>query len=213
MSERYKVDLLDELAAQAIPGQAQWHTIRSELGIAAFGINAWTATEDDQQIIGEHDEADGEGHEELYIVLSGHAAFMLDGETVDAPQGTLVHVPDPSVKRGATGMLGTTILVVGAKPGEVFTPSPWERSAEALRYWPTEDWTRPSRSSRPISPTPGQRGHALQPRVRAGARRPSRRGTRSSRTRGRAAAELRRDIRPDDDDLASIRDDPRFPAG
>ena len=45
--------------------------------IESFGINAWTATEDGQRIIGEHDEA-GEGatgHEELYVVLDGAATF------------------------------------------------------------------------------------------------------------------------------------------
>ena len=115
-----------------------------DAGVSSFGINAWTATEDDQQIIGEHDEAsDGAtGHEELYLVVNGHALFTLDDEAVDAPQGTIVHVPDPAVKRGATGTRGTTILAVGARPGEAFTPSGWERSAEALRFWPTEEWDR-----------------------------------------------------------------------
>jgi quercetin dioxygenase-like cupin family protein len=142
MSERYGVTTLDGLAAPAIPGQARWHTIRRTLGVSAFGVNAWTATEDGGPIIGEHDEAEGEGHEELYVVLAGRATFTLDDEEVDAPAGTLVHVPDPTVKRGAVGESGTTILVVGAKPGEAFTPSSWERSAEALRYWPTEEWDR-----------------------------------------------------------------------
>ncbi len=142
MSERYGVTSLDRLATPAIPGQAQWHTIRRTLGVTSFGVNAWTATEDGGRIIGEHDEAEGEGHEELYIVLGGRATFTLDGEEVDAPAGTLVHVPDPAVKRAAVGEAGTTILVVGAKPGEAFTPSTWERSAEALRFWPTEEWDR-----------------------------------------------------------------------
>ena len=140
MSERYGVATLDELATPAIPGQARWHTIRRTLGVSAFGVNAWTASEDGGQIIGEHEEASGEGHEELYLVLTGRATFTLDGEEVAAPAGTLVHVFDPEVKRGAVGEEGTTILVVGAKPGEAFTPSTWERVAEALQFWPSEDW-------------------------------------------------------------------------
>jgi quercetin dioxygenase-like cupin family protein len=142
MSERYGVATLDELATAPIPGQARWHTIRRTFGVSSFGVNAWTATEDGGQIIGEHEEASGQAHEELYVVVSGRATFTLDGEEVDAPAGTLVHVADPAVKRGATGEEGTTILVVGAKPGEAFTPSTWERSAEALRFWPTEEWDR-----------------------------------------------------------------------
>ncbi len=140
MSERYGVTTLEELATPPIPGQARWHTIRRTLGVSAFGVNAWTASEDGGQIIGEHEEASGEAHEELYLVVSGHATFTLDGEEVAAPAGTLVHVADPAVKRGAVGEEGTTILVVGAKPGEAFTPSTWERAAEALQFWPNEDW-------------------------------------------------------------------------
>ena len=86
MSDRYAVVPIRELG-YATPGQAHWHTIRSTLDVRAFGINAWTATEDDQRLIGEHDEAEGEAHEELYVVLSGHATFTLDGESVDAPDG------------------------------------------------------------------------------------------------------------------------------
>jgi hypothetical protein len=142
MSERYGVTTLEALATPAIPGQARWHTIRRTLGVSSFGVNAWTATEDGGQIIGEHEEASGEAHEELYIVLTGHATFTVDGEEIDAPAGTLVHVADPAVKRSAVGVAGTTVLVVGAKPGEAFTPSSWERSAEALQFWPKEEWDR-----------------------------------------------------------------------
>ena len=91
MSDRYAVTSLDELVGFEIPGQARWHRIRSTLDVGAFGINAWTATEDGQQVIGEHEESSGESHEEIYVVLSGEATFTLDGEEVDAPQGTVVH--------------------------------------------------------------------------------------------------------------------------
>ena len=142
MSERYGVTTLEELATPSIPGQARWHTIRRTLGVSSFGVNAWTATEDGGQIIGEHEEASGEAHEELYIVLTGSATFTLDGEEVAAPAGTLVHVADPAVKRAAVGEEGTTVLVVGAKPGEAFAPSTWERAAEALQFWPDEEWDK-----------------------------------------------------------------------
>ena len=39
-------------------------------------------------------------HEELYLVTAGAATFTVDGETVEAPSGTLVHVPDHSVVYG-----------------------------------------------------------------------------------------------------------------
>jgi hypothetical protein len=65
MSERYGVATLDELATAPIPGQARWHTIRRTLGVSSFGVNAWTATEDGGQIVGAHEEASGQAHEEL----------------------------------------------------------------------------------------------------------------------------------------------------
>jgi tetratricopeptide (TPR) repeat protein len=206
MSERYGVRTLDELAAPAIPGQAQWHTVRRSLGISAFGVNAWTATEDGGRIIGEHDEAEGEGHEELYVVLGGRATFTLDGDEVDAPAGTLVHVADPAVKRGAVGEAGTTILVVGAKPGEAFTPSTWERAAEALRYWPTEEWDSAIEVlERHLAETPDHAGtHYNLACAHARAGRPD-----VALEHARKAIELQEsfaEYAAKDDDLVSIRD-------
>jgi tetratricopeptide (TPR) repeat protein len=210
VTERFSVVSLDELG-YGIPGQAHWHTIRSTLGVRAFGINAWTTSEDGQQLIGEHDEAGGEGHEELYVVVSGHATFTLNGETVDAPQGTVVHVPDPAVKRGASGARGTTVLAVGAKPGEAFVPSQWERSAEALRYWPTEEWDRAiDVLERHLAETPDHAGTLYNlacARARAG--RPE-----AALDSLRRAVELQAsfaEYAQNDDDLASLRDDPGFP--
>src|SRR5262245_54749870 len=88
--------------------------VREHLGIHAFGVNAFTP--EDGTLINEHDEA-GSGQEELYIVLDGNATFEVDGETVDAPAGTLVFVP-PDTRRKATG--AGTILAIGAKPGEAY---------------------------------------------------------------------------------------------
>jgi quercetin dioxygenase-like cupin family protein len=212
MTERHAVTSLDELVAFEIPGQARWHMIRSRLGVQAFGINAWTATEDDQQVIGEHDEAGGAAHEELYVVLTGHATFTLDGEATEAPAGTVVHVPDPSVKRGAVARKGTTILAVGAKPGEAFAPSSWERSAEALRFWSTEEWHKAIEVLEGhLAETPDHAGTLYNlacAHARAG-------GGDVALDHLRRAIELQESFATyarSDEDLASIRDDPRFPA-
>jgi tetratricopeptide (TPR) repeat protein len=145
MTERYVVLPLEEVAGYADPSRARWHMIRATLGIDAFGVNAWRATADEQVLIGEHDELSGgaAAHEELYIVLEGQATFTVDGESHSASAGTLVFVKDPALKRGAIAeTAGTTVLVVGAKPGEAFSVSPWERADEALRYWTTEEWDK-----------------------------------------------------------------------
>jgi tetratricopeptide (TPR) repeat protein len=213
MTEPVAVVALDDLVGYEIPGQARWHMIRSTLGVEAFGINAWTTTEDGQQLIGEHDEASGEAHEELYVVLAGHATFTLEGEEFDAPPGTVVHVSDPAVKRGAVGTAGTTVLVVGAKRGEAFTPSQWERSSQALRYWSTEEWDKAIEVLEGhLEETPDNAGvyyNLACANARAG---------RAEDALGRLtrAVELRpafAEYAQADDDLASLRDDPRFPDG
>ena len=108
-----------------------WSPIRRGLGIQAFGVNAWTAREAGATVIQEHDE--DSGHEELYVVVGGHARFTVDGDELDAPAGTLVFIRDPKAKRGAVATEPeTTVLVVGAKPGEPFRPMPWEVNAEVL---------------------------------------------------------------------------------
>ena len=54
--------------------------VREHLGIHAFGINAYTPSEDGT-LINDHDEA-GSGQEELYIVLDGKASEFR-GQTQD----------------------------------------------------------------------------------------------------------------------------------
>ena len=94
--------------------------VREHLGIKAFGINAFTPGED-ALLINEHDES-GSGQEELYIVLDGTATFELDGETVDAPAGTMVFV-SPETRRKATG--DGTVLVLGGTPGQAYQALDW----------------------------------------------------------------------------------------
>ena len=74
--------------------------------------------------------------------------------------------------------------------------------------------TRRSRYSRAISPRrPSNAGMHYNLACAAGARRPSRRGARASRRVTRARSRASPSYARTDDDLASIRDDPRFPAG
>jgi tetratricopeptide (TPR) repeat protein len=109
-----------------------WLPIRRRLGITAFGVNAWRPQSDGRTIIGEHDEATT-GHEELYVVIKGHATFTVDGNEIDAPAGTFVFVSDPSLKRGAVAAEpDTTILTAGGKPGEAYQPLPWEENSEII---------------------------------------------------------------------------------
>lgn len=117
------------------PGPAEglegWLPLRHTLGVEAFGINAWIGRKEGDEIIEEHDELNDDpalDHQEVYVVVDGHATFTVGGEELDAPSGTVVFVKDPSVVRHAVARsAGTTILAIGATPGQVFTPSPWEK--------------------------------------------------------------------------------------
>jgi len=105
-----------------------WLPVREHFGIGAFGTNAYRAKEAGDAVIGEHTELMAK-HEELYLVVNGHATFKVDGEEIDAPAGTLVFVADPNARRGAVAKEpGTTVLVIGATPGKAFEVSPWEES-------------------------------------------------------------------------------------
>jgi tetratricopeptide (TPR) repeat protein len=108
-----------------------WAPIRRELDVRSFGINAWTG-DSGEQLIPLHDEAPT-GHEELYLVTAGHAAFTVGSQEVDAPAGTIAFVRDPAVTRGASAIAdGTTVLSVGAEPGAVYEPQSWETNRDVI---------------------------------------------------------------------------------
>jgi tetratricopeptide (TPR) repeat protein len=145
VSEKFQVATLAEMELPPLPQFTRWATIRHHLGIGAFGINAWSVDEAGEEVIQEHDEVGPRAgkHEELYVVIDGAATFTVDGETVEAPKGTFVFVRDPSAKRKAVAAQPqTTVLAIGAAPGEAFTPSQWERSAPAFRYFATEEYDK-----------------------------------------------------------------------
>jgi Tetratricopeptide repeat len=105
--------------------------IRRRLGVRSFGINAYTARKAGDQVIERHDETGaGSGrHEELYLVLAGRAEFTVSGEVIDAPEGTLLFVPDVESERAAVARAdSTTVLVIGAPAEAPLPTSPFE-------YW------------------------------------------------------------------------------
>jgi hypothetical protein len=142
----YKVIGIDE-----IPARDNWIPIRDQLGIGAFGVNAYRGDEAGSSVISDHTELMAR-HEELYVVVEGHATFTVDGQEVDAPAGTLVFVSDPATRRGAVAKEpGTTVLVAGAKPGEAFEISPWEEVWEENREAMALYREEPTRTPRPCS--------------------------------------------------------------
>jgi hypothetical protein len=130
-SPAYRAASIDEIPTvpyEEAP-ETEWKPVRRFFGIGSFGSNLFRATKAGDILTYEHSEIEGAGtrHEELFLVVSGHAAFTVNGEKVDAPAGTFVHVPDPATLRGAVALeAGTALLAIGAEPGAVFSPSAWD---------------------------------------------------------------------------------------
>ena len=121
----YEVVSLAGVESLPGPGTLRWTPLRKQLGITAFGLNAYVATEVGQDVVEEHTE-ERLGHEELYLVVAGRATFVLDGNEVDVPAGSAVFLRDPAVKRYARAEEpGTTVLAIGGKPGQ-HEISAWE---------------------------------------------------------------------------------------
>jgi hypothetical protein len=102
--------------------------VRRELDVHAFGVNAFRAV-GEGSVIGEHDEVGigSSSQEELYVVLNGGATFNIDGERLEAPAGSFVFVRNPAAKRSAVAHeVGTTVLAIGGTPGEPYRVSPGE---------------------------------------------------------------------------------------
>jgi tetratricopeptide (TPR) repeat protein len=121
----YEVVSLTGVESLKGPGTLRWTPLRKHLGITAFGVNAYTASEAGHDVVEEHTE-ERLGHEELYVVVSGRATFVLDGEEHEVPAGSAVFLRDPAVKRFARAEEpGTTVLAIGGKPG-LHEVSAWE---------------------------------------------------------------------------------------
>lgn len=132
--ERFAIAQLDELDRHPFGERGlEWRPVRRRFDLRAFGMNAYTSAHAGGEVVEEHEET-FLGHEEVYVVVRGHATFHLDGEDFDAPAGTIVAIKDPSVRRAATAVEPDTfVLAVGGKPGEAFRPSGWESGFAAAR--------------------------------------------------------------------------------
>jgi len=204
---------LSEIEDLPGPGTLRWTPVRRHFDVRAFGVNAYTAAEAGQDVVEEHTE-EALGHEELYVVVAGSATFTLDGEEIDAPMGTLVFLSDPKVKRHAVAREpGTTVLALGGKPGAPYEISAWESWFAATPRGQAGDFEgaiaeiEAGFEHHPEHPMlfyqlacwealAGRRERALDHLNRA----------------CELGGDRFREYAHDDEDFASIRDDPRFPA-
>jgi quercetin dioxygenase-like cupin family protein len=103
---------LGELPEKRTPS-GRWQQLNAPLGIRAFGVNA-VAMEPGDDFDIEHDES-ADGHQEMYVVVSGRMRFRLGDEEVEAGPGDVVAVPDPAETRNYWAVEpGTRVVCVGA---------------------------------------------------------------------------------------------------
>jgi hypothetical protein len=201
---------LDDIEGLPVLGTLVWKPVRKTLGITAFGVNAYTAANAGDEVVEEHDEQTL-GHEEIYLVHTGHAVFTVDGEEVDAPAGTIVYLDDPKQKRHAIAKEpGTTVVAVGGVPG-VHEPSMWEYVFPAMPAFRDKNYDEARRileENMKEKDGPAIHYHLACVEAQAGNR------ERALDELAIAVAGGERFARyaQDDEDFASIRDDPRFPA-
>ena len=117
-----------------------WRPVRRRFDIRAFGVNAYSPREAGAHVIEEHSESTY-GHDEIYLVLRGRALFTVDGNEHELGPGELVHVGDPSLRRGAIGLTDDTlVLALGGQPGVAHSPTPWEAMFYAVPAMREERW-------------------------------------------------------------------------
>ena len=201
---------IDELDAIEMPDGFVWRPVRKHFGIQAFGANAYTPGANGR-VIETHTEGTLQ-HEEIYLVLRGRVKFTIDGNEHELGQGQLVFVRDPSLKRAGVALTDdAAVLAIGGKPGEAHEISAWEYTFAASpdlragRYDEARRLLQEGLEAKPGHPSilydlacvealAGEPEAALELLNEAVAK----------NDRFREYAQR-------DEDLASIKDDPRFP--
>lgn len=123
----WRVAHIDEIPfEEGSSAGTEWKPVRRFFDIASFGTNLSRATHAGDVLTHDHDETKA-NHEELFLIVSGHATYRVDGEEIDAPAGSFLWVPDPATVRGVVAKEpGTVMFVVGAEVGAAFEPSGWD---------------------------------------------------------------------------------------
>ena len=147
-----------------------------------------------------------------YATPSGIQSPHVTASPPVAPAGTLLFVRDPAVTRGAVVAAGgATILSVGAKPGEAFRVRPWEVSSEVFPLLDRGEYAEAKRLLvEAVREYPDEGVHLYNLAC-------------AETQLGESDAALDHllhaveledrfaEYAQDDEDLASLRDDPRFP--
>jgi tetratricopeptide (TPR) repeat protein len=116
--------------------------LRRTLDIGAFGASASYQAKAGEEVVGEHDELGpgADGHEELYVVVQGSATFTLDGEEIEAPQGTVVFVQPGTTRKAVATSDETIVLAVGGRRGEAYRVPPGGELSDFFEHYNKQDY-------------------------------------------------------------------------
>ena len=100
-----------------------WLLARRSLGLTAFGMNLVEIPPGER--IPEHDET-ARDQEEVFVVLSGSPALVVEGEEIPAPEGTLARL-DPELRRTVVnnGSDAALVLICSAPRNSGYEPMGW----------------------------------------------------------------------------------------
>jgi uncharacterized cupin superfamily protein len=110
-------------SSEELERTGNWLLARRSLGLTAFGMNLVQIPPGER--IPEHDERDRD-QEEVFMMLSGSPAIVIDGEEIAAPAGTLARL-DPHVRRTVVnhGDEPATVLICSAPRTSGYEPMAW----------------------------------------------------------------------------------------
>lgn len=100
-----------------------WLLARRSLGLSAFGMNLVDIQPGGQ--IPEHDET-GRDQEEVFVVLSGEATIVIDGDEHELTEGTFARL-DPELTRTVAnrGERPVRLLIASAPRTSGYEPMGW----------------------------------------------------------------------------------------
>ena len=100
-----------------------WSLVRRSLGVSSFGINLVEIPPG--AAIPEHDEVDRD-QEEVFFVVDGRPTVVVDGEDIEAPEGTFVRV-DVMARRTVRndGSEPASVLIISAPQLGGYEPMSW----------------------------------------------------------------------------------------
>ena len=109
--------------ADDLERNGRWGLVRRSIGLGSFGMNLVEIEPGGQ--IPEHTEAERD-HEEVFVVLRGHAVAVIDGEEHPVKAVSFVRV-DPSCRRTIrnTGSETVLLLIASAPTTSGFEPLAW----------------------------------------------------------------------------------------